>query len=108
MPLEKAIQLYEGGMKLAKFCAGKLEEAEKKVEILTKDKQGNLQKKPFPETQPSSDSSDKSGESGKSEVKVKEKKGNELFCLLLNLSKQNISKSYDKILNPHRNGYYLM
>lgn len=34
--LEKSIELFEKGSQLSKFCYGKLEEAEKKVELLLK------------------------------------------------------------------------
>ncbi len=32
VPLDKAIALYEEGMKLSKLCSGKLEEAELRIE----------------------------------------------------------------------------
>lgn len=34
--LERSIELFEKGSRLSKFCYGKLEEAEKKVEYLVK------------------------------------------------------------------------
>ncbi len=36
LPLEKALQLYEEGMKLSELCHKQLEEAEGRVEILMK------------------------------------------------------------------------
>lgn len=36
LPLEKALQLYEEGMKLSEVCQKQLEEAEGRVEILMK------------------------------------------------------------------------
>ena len=36
LPLEKALQLYEEGMKLSEICHQQLEEAEGRVEILVK------------------------------------------------------------------------
>ncbi len=36
LPLEKALQLYEEGMKLSEVCHKQLEEAEGRVEILMK------------------------------------------------------------------------
>jgi len=36
LPLEKALQLYEEGMKLSEICHKQLEEAEGRVEILMK------------------------------------------------------------------------
>lgn len=34
-PLEKALTYYEEGIKLARFCSGMLDAAEKKIEILS-------------------------------------------------------------------------
>ena len=45
--LEDSIKRYEEGIKLAKFCSMKLDEAEKKIEILAKSKTGKLEKKNF-------------------------------------------------------------
>ena len=47
LPLEKALQLYEEGMKLSETCHKQLEEAEGKVEILTKKAGGKLVAEPF-------------------------------------------------------------
>ncbi|MBA7507938.1 Exodeoxyribonuclease 7 small subunit [subsurface metagenome] len=45
--LEGSLKLFEEGIKLSKFCSGKLEEAKKKIEILTKSEKGELAAKPF-------------------------------------------------------------
>lgn len=45
--LEDSLKKYEEGIKLAKFCSEKLEEAERKIEILTKDSSGQLKRQPF-------------------------------------------------------------
>lgn len=45
--LEDSLKLYEEGIKLSKFCSGKLEEAKRKIEILTKSDKGELVAKPF-------------------------------------------------------------
>ena len=37
MPLEKALKAFEEGVKLTRHCNKLLEEAERKVEVLTKD-----------------------------------------------------------------------
>ena len=42
LPLEKALQLYEEGMKLSEICHKQLEEAEGKVEILTRKAGGKV------------------------------------------------------------------
>jgi len=52
LPLDEALGLFEEGIKLSRFCSAKLEEAEKKVEILLKDEQGGTCRKPFEESEP--------------------------------------------------------
>lgn len=47
LPLEKALQLYEEGMKLSAVCQKQLEEAEGRVEILMKKARGNIETEPF-------------------------------------------------------------
>lgn len=48
-PLEKALQLFEQGVKTAKSLEKELKEAERRVEILLKDEEGNEELKPFDE-----------------------------------------------------------
>ena len=45
--LDKAILQFQEGMKLAKLCAGKIKEAEEKIEILAKDEKGRSGTKAF-------------------------------------------------------------
>jgi exodeoxyribonuclease VII small subunit len=47
LPLEKAVQRFEEGVQLAKFCSGKLDETEKKISILLKDQNNQVVEKPF-------------------------------------------------------------
>ncbi len=47
LPLEKALQLYEEGMKLSETCHKQLEEAEGRVEILTRKASGKVVTEPF-------------------------------------------------------------
>jgi len=47
LPLEKALQLYEEGMKLSAVCQKQLEEAEGRVEILMKKAGGKIEAEPF-------------------------------------------------------------
>ena len=47
IPLEESLKLFEEGIRLSRFCNQKLDEAEKKVEILLKDKNGMLKPQPF-------------------------------------------------------------
>ncbi len=49
LPLEKSLKLFEEGIKLSRICNKRLEEAERKVEVLIKDKAGNVIAKPFEE-----------------------------------------------------------
>ncbi len=52
LPLEKALQLYEEGMKLSEVCHQQLEEAEGRVEILMKKAGGKVVAEPFNPEEP--------------------------------------------------------
>ncbi len=45
--LEESLKKFEEGINLVRFCTKKLEEVEKKIEILVKEKEGKTKKKPF-------------------------------------------------------------
>jgi exodeoxyribonuclease VII small subunit len=47
LPLEQAMESFAEGMQLVHLCHQKLEEAEKKVQILMKDQQGGWAAAPF-------------------------------------------------------------
>jgi len=47
LPLEDVIRKYEEGTRLVRFCSQKLEEAEKKIEVLTKKSDGSVALEPF-------------------------------------------------------------
>jgi exodeoxyribonuclease VII small subunit len=48
LTLEESLKLFEEGIKLSKICQDKLDEATRKIEILTKINQdGSIQKAPF-------------------------------------------------------------
>ena len=47
LPLEKAIQKFEEGVRLSKLCTEMLDKTEKKISILLKDQNGNTFEKPF-------------------------------------------------------------
>lgn len=49
LTLEEALKAFEEGVQLVRFCHGKLDEVERKVELLLKDAGGNFFTKPFPE-----------------------------------------------------------
>jgi len=52
LPLATLLEVYEEGVVLSRFCQTKLEEAERKVEILKKKADGTLEKTPFEEPDP--------------------------------------------------------
>jgi exodeoxyribonuclease VII small subunit len=47
IPLEEALQLFEQGVKLSRYCHTKLDEAQKRVEIVLKDESGKMTTQPF-------------------------------------------------------------
>ena len=47
LALERALELFEEGIKISRLCGEKLEEAERKVEMLVKDSRGILKEEPF-------------------------------------------------------------
>ena len=49
VPLEQAIELYQEGMRLSHLCGQKLEQVEKKIEMLVEGETG-LARKPFQPT----------------------------------------------------------
>jgi exodeoxyribonuclease VII small subunit len=47
--LEESVQAFEEGVGLVRFCHDKLDEVERRVELLLKDESGRFVTKPFPE-----------------------------------------------------------
>lgn len=47
LPLDELLVRYEEGMQLVKLCSGKLEAAEKKIEIITRAANGEPKTEPF-------------------------------------------------------------
>ena len=47
LSLEDSLKGFEEGMKLAKFCSEKLEEADQKVRLLIKESDGKYSTQPF-------------------------------------------------------------
>jgi exodeoxyribonuclease VII small subunit len=47
LPLEESLKIFEEGIALARNCARYLEDAEKRIEVLTKDESGALGARPF-------------------------------------------------------------
>lgn len=56
LALDRALELFEEGVKISRFCNAKLEEAERKVEALTKAANGTLKEVPFSEDQAAGES----------------------------------------------------
>lgn len=47
LPLDDVLKKYEEGTRLVQFCSQKLNEAEKKIELLQKKPDGTVELKPF-------------------------------------------------------------
>jgi exodeoxyribonuclease VII small subunit len=47
LSLDSALELFEDGIKLSRFCHTKLEQAERRVEILLKNSSGTVEAIPF-------------------------------------------------------------
>ena len=47
--LEESVKAFEEGVNLVRFCHGRLDEVERRVELLLKDEAGRFITKPFPE-----------------------------------------------------------
>jgi exodeoxyribonuclease VII small subunit len=47
LPLEKSLELFEQGVKLSRACQERLNQAERRIEILTRDNQGRATVSPF-------------------------------------------------------------
>jgi exodeoxyribonuclease VII small subunit len=47
LSLDESLALFEEGIKLSRLCAQRLDEAEKKIELLMKDENGSVSRQPF-------------------------------------------------------------
>ena len=47
LPLDESLQLFEKGIRLSRFCNQKLEEVEKKIELILADAKGQPVTEPF-------------------------------------------------------------
>ena len=47
LTLDRALELFEEGVKISRYCNAKLEEAERKVEVLLKSSDGSMVEAPF-------------------------------------------------------------
>ncbi|MDY6951741.1 MAG: exodeoxyribonuclease VII small subunit [Thermodesulfobacteriota bacterium] len=55
LSLDEALKTFQEGIKLSKFCAKKLDEAERKVSVLLQDDAGTVRSEPFQEERPKVD-----------------------------------------------------
>lgn len=61
LSLDESLKRFEEGIKLARQCEKALTAAEKKIEILTKNAEGELEAKPFSEPSVQDDSAESEG-----------------------------------------------
>jgi exodeoxyribonuclease VII small subunit len=47
LTLDRALELFEEGIRISRFCGSKLDEAERKVEVLIKAADGTMKEVPF-------------------------------------------------------------
>ena len=47
LPLDESLQLFEEGIRLSRFCHQRLEEVEKKIELILADAKGEPRTEPF-------------------------------------------------------------
>jgi exodeoxyribonuclease VII small subunit len=47
LPLEKSLELFEQGIRLSRECQERLNQAERRIEVLMRDNQGRLVSEPF-------------------------------------------------------------
>ncbi len=47
LTLDEALKKYQEGIELSRSCASRLDSARKKIEVLSKNKKGDLELKPF-------------------------------------------------------------
>jgi len=51
LTLDRALELFEEGVRISHFCSSKLDEAERKVEVLIKGADGTVKEVPFMESE---------------------------------------------------------
>ena len=55
LPLEKSLELFEDGIRLSRQCQERLNQAERRIEVLLRDNQGRPVVSPFAEAKASPD-----------------------------------------------------
>lgn len=58
LPLDESLQLFEQGIRLSRFCHQRLEEVEKKIELILADAKGQPRTEPFEGDEPEEDDED--------------------------------------------------
>ena len=62
LPLDESLELFEKGIRLSRFCNQKLEEVEKKIELILADSKGQPVTEPFePEEESEEDEATEEG-----------------------------------------------
>jgi exodeoxyribonuclease VII small subunit len=59
LPLEKSLELFEQGVKLSRECQDRLNQAERRIEVLMRDNQGRPSVRPFDPEKELNDSEDR-------------------------------------------------
>jgi len=62
LPLDESLQLFEEGIRLSRFCHQRLEEVEKKIELILADAKGNPRVEPFEADDEDEDDADEAPE----------------------------------------------
>lgn len=61
LPLDESLQLFEEGIRLSRFCHQRLEEVEKKIELILADAKGQPRTEPFEPDEPETDDEEEIG-----------------------------------------------
>ena len=62
LPLDESLQLFEEGIRLSRFCHQRLEEVEKKIELILADAKGEPRVEPFEAEEMAEDDDDDDGQ----------------------------------------------
>jgi exodeoxyribonuclease VII small subunit len=62
LPLDESLRLFEEGIGLSRFCHQRLEEVEKKIELILADAKGQPRTEPFPVDEDEDDADPGDGE----------------------------------------------
>jgi exodeoxyribonuclease VII small subunit len=61
LPLEESLRLFEEGVGLTRLCSARLEEAQRRVDVLARTEQGDLKLTPFETPDEEPDDADEPG-----------------------------------------------